>query len=65
MKKVVLRLSGLTCMGCVANVKAALEKAGAKEVEVTLDKAEFLAEEESVQKFIDAVKESGYGAELV
>jgi|GEM_PF-672098 copper chaperone CopZ len=63
--KVSLKLSGLSCMGCVSMVKSALEKAGAQEVNVSLDKAEFSVEKgEKIEKFIEAVKKAGYGAEV-
>ncbi len=63
--KVSLKLSGLSCMGCVSAVKSALEKAGAREVNVTLDKAEFLVEKgEAIKKFVEAVRRSGYDAEV-
>ena len=62
--KIRLKLSGLSCVGCVANVKAALEAAGAEEVKVSLDKAEFLGDKERVENFIKAVLKASYGAEL-
>ena len=61
--KVRLKLSGLSCMGCVATVKSALETAGAEEVNVTLNEAEFFVDEgEKVERFIQAVRDSGYDA---
>jgi copper chaperone CopZ len=63
MKKVSLKLSGLSCGGCVAAVKSAIERAGGKEVKVSLERAEFLSEGENIEKYIEAVKSSGYNAE--
>ena len=61
--KVRLKLSGLACMGCVATVKAALERAGAEEVNVTLNEAEFFVDEgEKVERFVQVVRDSGYDA---
>ncbi|WP_330999885.1 cation transporter [Archaeoglobus neptunius] len=65
MKKVKLELSGLSCGHCIARVKAALEKAGARVNEVNLNEAEIeVAEDESVEKYIQAVQEVGYAASL-
>ncbi len=63
--KISLKLSGLSCKGCVSAVKSILERAGAQEVSVTLDKAEFSVEKgEKIEKFIEAVKKAGYEAEV-
>jgi|Deesub1362B_J571_1020462.scaffolds.fasta_scaffold41521_1 copper chaperone CopZ len=58
-----LKLSGLSCAGCVATVKSALESVGAKDVSVTLERAEFSIDEgEKIDKFIQAIEKSGYNA---
>jgi|Deesub1362B_J571_1020462.scaffolds.fasta_scaffold00232_17 copper chaperone CopZ len=65
MKKVSLKLSGLSCGGCISAVKSAIEGSGGKDVKITIDRAEFyIGNDEDVQKFISAIESSGYKAEV-
>lgn len=64
-KRVRLELSGLSCGGCVGVVKAALENAGARVERITLNEAEIeIGEGEDVEKYLRAVRDSGYKARL-
>jgi len=64
-KRVEIKLDGLTCMGCVSAVKAALEEAGANVVEIGLDRAVVEVDEEAeLQKLVEAVEGAGYSARL-
>jgi len=58
-----VELSGLTCMGCVSAVKAALESAGARVAEINLERA-VVEIDGDPQKLIKAVKEAGYTAKI-
>lgn len=68
-KKISLRIEGMSCDGCVANVRAALEKFDCvRDVEVQLKpgKATFVCTDASRDpgSFAKAVNELGYKAEL-
>lgn len=65
MKTFVLKVEGMTCEGCVRTVTKVLEKAGAQEVQVSLDegRAVFKADGDPAI-FIQAVERVGYGATL-
>ncbi len=65
MKTVVLRVEGMTCEGCVRAVTRVLERAGAQQVQVSLEdaRAVFLApEEETLERYIQAIEKAGYHA---
>jgi copper chaperone CopZ/bacterioferritin-associated ferredoxin len=65
LRRLVLEITGMTCQGCVGVVQGALESTGATNVKVSLSegKAEMLIpEEESLEKFVKAVRDAGYGA---
>ncbi len=63
--RVKLELFGLSCAGCVSVVKAALENAGAKVKEISLNEAEIeIGEGEDVEKYLRAVRDAGYEARL-
>lgn len=64
MKRIRLRLFGLVCGGCVNAVRSALEKAGAKVERINLNEAEIMAEGD-VEKYVKAVRDAGYNAEVV
>lgn len=65
MKKVKLNLSGLACDGCVKSVEEALQKAGAEDVKVTMNNAEFnIDNAEDSNKYVKTVNNLGYTAEL-
>jgi Cu+-exporting ATPase len=64
MGKVVLELSGLSCGHCVMRVRKALEEAGAKVEEITLDRAVIEAPEGDAERFVKAVEAVGYGASV-
>lgn len=62
-KRVELKLQGLTCMGCVSAVKAALEEAGARVIEVGLERAVVEVDEGAeLESLVRAVKDAGYSA---
>ena len=67
--KVPLRVEGMTCIGCVANVKRALEAVpGVRSVKVSLKKNEAVVAYEkdkvTVKQLIQAVEKAGYKASL-
>ncbi|MCF6192295.1 MAG: heavy-metal-associated domain-containing protein [Candidatus Hydrothermae bacterium] len=65
MKTVILRVEGMTCEGCVRAVTRVLERAGAQDVQVSLDqeRARFLAPDDaSLQPYIAAIEKAGYRA---
>ena len=65
-KKFEIKVEGMMCMHCVAHVKGALEKLGAKDVEISLDekKATFTACEcFDRARAVEAVIDAGYKAE--
>ncbi len=63
-KRVELKLDGLTCMGCVSAVRAALESAGARVMEISMDKA-VIETEIDPEKLVKAVKDAGYSAKII
>ncbi|MEO0138807.1 MAG: heavy-metal-associated domain-containing protein [candidate division WOR-3 bacterium] len=67
MKKVVLKVNGMTCMGCVSTVRKVLEKKGGKEVKVSLEegKAEFLLENGNLEEILKSLEIVGYPAEVI
>ncbi len=64
MGRVVLELSGLSCGHCVMRVRKALEEAGAKVEEITLDRAVIEAPEGDIERFVKAVEAAGYEASV-
>ncbi|MBC7109541.1 MAG: cation transporter [Archaeoglobi archaeon] len=63
--KLKLRLSGLSCMGCVNAVRASLENAGARVLRIDLKSAEIeIPEDEVLEKFLKVIREAGYSAEV-
>lgn len=66
--RVTMRVEGLTCDGCVGSVTAALEEAGAKGAEVSLDEGKAVAvvkDTKIVDKLLRAVEDAGYKAKLI
>lgn len=62
-EKKVLKVSGMTCTGCAATIKNALEKEGAKNVFVDFSMGEASFEKPEsipIEKFIKAIEKSGY-----
>lgn len=65
MKTFVLKVDGMTCDGCVRTVTRVLEKAGAKDVQVSLEEARAVFRGEGdPATYIQAVERVGYGAAL-
>ncbi|NOZ82396.1 MAG: heavy-metal-associated domain-containing protein [Euryarchaeota archaeon] len=67
-KKLLLRISGMTCPGCAGVVKGNLEAAGAENVKVSFSEgmAEMLIPAELDESIlIDAVEATGYRAEII
>ena len=60
-----LKVTGMTCMHCVAAVKKALEQVpGVETAEVSLEKAQAVVTGDGdVQAMVAAIKEEGYSAE--
>ncbi len=67
MKKVVLKVDGMSCMGCVNTVRKVLEKKGAKDIRVSLEegKAEFTIEKGGVEEILKALETVGYPAKEI
>lgn len=66
--RVTMKVEGLTCAGCVGSVAAALEEAGAKGAEVSLEEGKAVAvirEKEIVDKLLKAVEDAGYKASII
>ncbi|HPQ09551.1 MAG TPA: cation-translocating P-type ATPase [Bacteroidia bacterium] len=62
-EKNVLKIGGMTCTGCAATVKNALEKEGAKDVFVDFSMGEAVFQKPDnvpLEKFIKAIEKSGY-----
>ncbi|MEO0254447.1 MAG: heavy metal-associated domain-containing protein [candidate division WOR-3 bacterium] len=57
MEKIKIKIEGMTCQGCVRSITKVLERMGAKEINVSLEKneAEFLLENK--EKLIEIKKE--------
>ncbi len=67
MRAVELKVEGMMCEHCVAHVKEALEKAGAHNVEVSLDEGKATFEAGLLlkdEKAIQAIEEAGYQASI-
>ncbi len=67
--QVLLKVSGMSCGGCVTNVKTALEKVpGVKSAEVHLISASAVVtmgeKKPSVEDLVAAVRKAGYDARL-
>lgn len=62
MKRVTLKIQGMTCMGCVATVRKVLEKKGAKDIKVSLEegRAEFILENGNLDEILKALEIVGY-----
>jgi len=61
--KTILKVGGMTCTGCAATVKNALEKEGAKNVIVDFSMGEAVFQKPEnipLEKFIKAIEKSGY-----
>ncbi len=59
-----LRITGMTCNGCVRHVDAALRKVpGVTAVEVSLPDRAKVAHSATVAALVDAVATAGYGAD--
>jgi copper chaperone CopZ len=66
--RVTMKIEGLTCAGCVGSVAAALEEAGARGAEVSLEEGNAVAivgEEAVVEKLVAAVEDAGYKARIL
>lgn len=62
--KVVLKVKGMMCGGCVSRVKKALEREGATDVKVELpDVCEFDEAGQGADKFVEAIEDAGYDVE--
>ena len=66
MKKVILKVRGMNCMCCTANVRKAIEKEGGREVKVSFEegKAEFSVEEGNLQNILRSLEMLGYPADV-
>jgi Copper chaperone len=66
MRKVTLKVKGMSCMGCAAKVKRAIEREMGKEVKVHLEdgKVEFLLENGNLEKILRSLEILGYPAEV-
>lgn len=66
MKKVILKVKGMSCMCCTANVRKAIEKEGGREVKVSFEegKAEFSVEEGNLQNILRSLEMIGYPADV-
>ncbi|HWT02877.1 MAG TPA: mercuric transporter MerT family protein [Pyrinomonadaceae bacterium] len=67
--RVTFKVSGMTCAGCEATIRLALEKtAGVRSAEVSYDRGEAVVEYDPAattpEKLRDAISETGYPAEL-
>ncbi len=65
--RVTMKVEGLTCAGCVGSIAAALEEAGAKATEVSLEDGKAVAvvsDKKIADKLIKAVEAAGYKAEV-
>lgn len=65
MEKLILKVSGMTCLGCVNSVRKVLEPiAGVNSVEVSLEKGQAAIQYDSakanVNQFKIAIEEAGY-----
>ncbi len=63
--RITMEISGLTCAGCVGSVAAALEEAGARGAEVSLEEGRAVAvvrEKKLVNRLLKAVEDAGYKA---
>jgi copper chaperone CopZ len=66
MKKVILKVKGMSCVCCTANVRKAIEKEGGKEVKVFFEegKAEFYVENGNLQNILRSLEMLGYPADV-
>jgi copper chaperone CopZ len=66
MKKVILKVKGMNCVCCTANVRKAIEKEGGKEVKVSFEesKAEFSVEGGNLQNILRSLEMLGYPADV-
>jgi copper chaperone CopZ len=68
MKRVVLKIEGMTCSGCVRTVTKVLENMGAKEIDVSLERGEAtftISGDKSPKEFSNAVTAVGYPSKIV
>jgi copper chaperone CopZ len=66
MKKVILKVKGMSCMECKEKVRKAIEKEGGREVKVSLEegKAEFYVENGNLQNILRSLEMLGYPADV-
>ncbi len=57
MEKIKIKIEGMTCQGCVRSVTKVLERMGAKDIEVSLEKGEVEFSLEDKGKIEDIKKE--------
>jgi len=57
MEKIKLKIEGMTCQGCVKSVTRVLERMGAKDIVVSLEKGEAEFNLENKEKIEDIKKE--------
>ena len=57
MEKIKIKIEGMTCQGCVRSVTKVLERMGAKDIEVSLEKGEAEFNLENKGKIEDIKKE--------
>ncbi len=57
MEKIKIKIEGMTCQGCVRSVTKVLERMGAKDIEVSLEKGEAEFSLENEGKIEDIKKE--------
>ncbi len=57
-----IKIEGMTCGGCVAGVKGALDRVGVekKEVEIGSAKIHFDEEKISLDQIVEAIEDAGY-----
>ena len=68
MKEVVLKVEGMTCQGCVHTVTKVLERKGAQEIEISLEKGMARCKVDpsvSAQELAEAVTKFGYTATVL
>lgn len=66
MKKVILKVKGMSCVCCTANVRKVIEKEGGREVKVSFEegKAEFSVEGGNLQNILRSLEMLGYPADV-
>ncbi|MEO0271027.1 MAG: heavy metal-associated domain-containing protein [candidate division WOR-3 bacterium] len=63
MEKIKIKIEGMTCQGCVRSITKVLERMGAKEINVSLEKseAEFIIDDiEKIERIKKEIELIGY-----